>query len=102
MCVLVTQSCPTLCDPMVCSPPGSSVHGILQAKIPELAAIPFSVHNRKQQKSVSSELPCAPTTKTLQIPKPFKFSVFVRKQITKTTIKIILKHDIFKLTILQI
>ena len=26
---LVTQSCPTLCDPMDCSPPGSSVHGIL-------------------------------------------------------------------------
>ena len=28
--VLVTQSCPTLCDPMNCSPPGSSVHGILK------------------------------------------------------------------------
>ena len=26
-CMLVTQSCPTLCDPMNCSPPGSSVHG---------------------------------------------------------------------------
>ena len=32
VCVLVTQSCPTLCDPMDCSPPGSSVHGILQAR----------------------------------------------------------------------
>ena len=30
VCVLVAQSCPTLCDPMDCSPPGSSVHGILQ------------------------------------------------------------------------
>ena len=30
--VLVTQSCLTLCDPLDCSPPGSSVHGILQAK----------------------------------------------------------------------
>ena len=29
----VTQSCPTLCDPMDCSPPGSSVHGIFQARI---------------------------------------------------------------------
>ena len=29
------QSCPTLCDPMDCSPPGSSVHGILQARILE-------------------------------------------------------------------
>ena len=33
MCVLVAQSCPTLCDPMDCSPPGSSVHGILQPRI---------------------------------------------------------------------
>ena len=31
--VLVTQSCPTLCDPMNCSLPGSSVHGILQVRI---------------------------------------------------------------------
>ena len=31
--VLVTQSCPTLCDPMDCSPPGSSVNGIIQARI---------------------------------------------------------------------
>ena len=29
---LVTKSCPTLCDPMDCSPPGSSVHGVFQAK----------------------------------------------------------------------
>ena len=40
--VLVTQSCPTLCDPMDCSPSSSSVHGILQARILEEAAIPFS------------------------------------------------------------
>ena len=31
VCVHLFQSCPTLCDPMDCSPPGSSVHGILQA-----------------------------------------------------------------------
>ena len=29
------QSCPALCDPMDCSPPGSSVHGILQARVLE-------------------------------------------------------------------
>ena len=40
--VLVTQSCPTLCDPMDCSLPGSSVPGILQARILEWVAIPFS------------------------------------------------------------
>ena len=40
--VLVGQSCPTLCDPMDCSPPGSSVHGILQARVLECVAISFS------------------------------------------------------------
>ena len=38
----VTQSCPTLCDRVDCSPPGSSVHGILQARILEWVAISFS------------------------------------------------------------
>ena len=42
MCVLVAQLCPKLCDPMDCSPPGSSVHGILQAGILEWVAISFS------------------------------------------------------------
>ena len=40
--VLVAQSCLTLCNPMDWSPPGSSVHGILQARILEWVAIPFS------------------------------------------------------------
>ena len=40
--VLVTQSCLTLCDPMDYSPPGSCVHGILQARILEWVVIPFS------------------------------------------------------------
>ena len=40
--VLVTQLCPTLCDPMDCSPPCSSVHGILQARMLEWVAIRFS------------------------------------------------------------
>ena len=40
--VLVTQSCLTLCDPMDCSPPGSSVHWILQARMLEWVAISFS------------------------------------------------------------
>ena len=43
LCVCeVTQSCPTLCNPMDCSPTGSSVHGILQARILEWVAISFS------------------------------------------------------------
>ena len=40
--VLVTHSCPILCDPIDCSPPSSSVHGILQARILEWAAISYS------------------------------------------------------------
>ena len=39
LCVLVTQSCPALCDSMDDSPPGSSVHGIIQARILEWVAI---------------------------------------------------------------
>ena len=37
---LVTQSCPTLCDPIDYSPPGSSVHGVLQARILEWVPFP--------------------------------------------------------------
>ena len=40
VCVLVAQSCLTLCDPMDDSLPGSSVHGILQARIQEWVAFP--------------------------------------------------------------
>ena len=38
----VAQSCLTLSDPMDCTPPGSSVHGIFQARVLEWVAIPFS------------------------------------------------------------
>ena len=47
----VAQSCPTLCDPMDCSPPGSSIHGIFQARVLEWVAIAFSrgsSHTRDQ------------------------------------------------------
>ena len=40
--MLVSQSCLTLCNPTDCSPPGFSVLGILQARILEWVAIPFS------------------------------------------------------------
>ena len=39
----VAQSCPTLRDPMDCSPPGSSVHGIFQARVLERGAIAFTL-----------------------------------------------------------
>ena len=40
--VLVTQLCPTVCDPMDPNPPGPSIHGILQTRILEWVAISFS------------------------------------------------------------
>ena len=40
--LLVALLCPTFCDPMDCTLPGASVHGILQARILEWVAIPFS------------------------------------------------------------
>ena len=39
----VAQSCPTLSDPMDCSPPGSSIHGIFQARVLEWGAMAFSL-----------------------------------------------------------
>ena len=39
----VAESCPTLSDPMDCGPPGSSVHGIFQARVLEWGAIAFSI-----------------------------------------------------------
>ena len=42
VCVLAAQPCLTLCDPIDCSPPGSSVLGILQARILEWVALSFS------------------------------------------------------------
>ena len=54
-CVLVAQSCPTLCDLMDCSPPGSSVHEILQGGILEWTAISYTAYpayNRRGSQKV--------------------------------------------------
>ena len=42
VCMLLPQSCLTVCDPMGCSPPGSSVPGILQARVLGWLAVPSS------------------------------------------------------------
>ena len=47
----VAQSCPTLCNPVDCSPPGSSVHGIFQARVLEWVAISFSKSNYRKKES---------------------------------------------------
>ena len=51
----VAQSCPTLRDPMDCSPPGSSVHGIFQTRVLEWGAIAFSRSWKKQENRFSLE-----------------------------------------------
>ena len=50
------QSCPALWDPMDCSPPGSSVHGISQARIPEWVPISFS--RGSSQPRDQTQVPC--------------------------------------------
>ena len=44
----VAQLCSTLCDPMDCSPPGSSIHGIFQARVLEWGAIALSICKHKR------------------------------------------------------
>ena len=55
----VAQSCPTLSGPMDCSPLGSSVHGIFQARVLEWGAIAFSahvlIHNSKIKRILKTE-----------------------------------------------
>ena len=52
----IIQSSPTLCDPMDCSLPGSSVHGISQARVLEWVAIAFSSNHRGTQITGKMEL----------------------------------------------
>ena len=83
--VLVTQLCPTLCDPMNCSPPDSTVHGILQARILEWVAIPFpgdlpnpGIEPRSpalQADSLTSEPSEKPSDNTRQDPKIIKTNI---------------------------
>ena len=51
----VAQSCPTLRDPMVCSLPGSSVHGIFQARVLEWGVIAFSNSQAEEQEMLAIE-----------------------------------------------
>ena len=71
------QSCPTLCDPMDCSPPGFSIHGILQARTLEWVAISFSNawKWKVKVKSLSRVRPSAtPWTAACQAPPSMGFS----------------------------
>ena len=59
----VAESCPTLSDPMGCGPPGSSIHGIFQARVLEWGAIAFSAsssYNLLNTQFVTVDHPCVP------------------------------------------
>ena len=87
-CIVVTaaaakllQSCPTLCDPIDGSPLGSAVPGILQARILEWVAIPFSNawKWKVKVKSLSRvQLIATPWTAAYQAPPPMGFSMLLR------------------------
>ena len=65
----VVQSCPTLSDPMDCSLPGSSVHGIFQARVLEWVAIAFSDFGirRGQLRTVAKVLKGMPQAKMIWV-----------------------------------
>ena len=67
--VLVTQSCLTLCDFMDCSPLGSSVHGILQARILEWVDLPTPGIELRSLAMQADSLPCEPPGKMININK---------------------------------
>ena len=81
----VTQSCPTLRDPMDCSLPGSSIHGIFQARVLEWGAITFSENKASRElfqilKSDAVKVLqslCWQIWKTQQGPQDWKRSVFI-------------------------
>jgi len=83
----VAQSCPTLCDPMDCSPPGSSVHGIFQAWILEWVAISFSI--------ISNTAPIFQSYSNKNMQKFIKFQVTYTKILTPVHIFSFLYNSVF-------
>ena len=74
--VLVAQSCPALCDPMDCSQPGFSVHGISQARILEGVAIPFS-RGSSQLRTLLSVYKSTSFLQLSRIPEYTKFTLTI-------------------------
>ena len=62
----VAQSCPTLCDPVDCSPPGSSIHVILQARI--LGGLPFPSQGDRPDPGIEPRSPASQAEALLSEP----------------------------------
>ena len=76
MCVLIAQLCLTLCDPMVHSLPGYSIHGILQVRILKWVAIAFSKvpsQSRMEPRSATLQTDSLPSGEVLM----YYFSTYV-------------------------
>ena len=90
VCVLVTQSCLTLCNPMDCRPPGASVQWIFQERVLEWVAIPFSrgsCQPRYQTWSAALQadsLPSEPPGKSCQFSDIIKIQLLLRRKLRYT------------------
>ena len=74
------QSCPTPSDPMDCSPPGSSIHGIFQARVLEFGALAFSDNSS----SIHYSSTClSPVVGTPYSPRNFQAEIWLRAEMSK-------------------
>ena len=102
VCILVAQLCPTLCGPVDCSSPGSSVHWIFQAKILEWVAIPFSKgsswpRDRTQVSCIAGRFLTLWATKETSLPlNPFNSFVFIYKTINRIRVSGFPHSPVFK------
>ena len=64
----VAQSCQSLSDPMDCSLPGSSIHGIFQAKVLECGAIAFSAIQHREWETFAQQTKFSVTLGTQRVP----------------------------------
>ena len=76
VCAASLQPRLTLCDPMDCSPPGSSVHGILQARILEWVAMPSSRGSSQPRDQTQSSCSCCTASRFLTTEPPREPTVF--------------------------
>ena len=70
------QSCPTLCDPINGSPPGSAIPGILQARTLEWVAISFSNAKVKSESEVTQSCPALPDAMDCSLPGSSAHGIF--------------------------